>query len=133
MGLPVQIAAVLSGTLLSACGGPGGEIGIRESGASSFTTVAADHVALAECTKDALERKEWGYIRMTAAPTLSLLPHRNQAKLIAYDSNGGLQYLIDIRGESDRSNVEVYAQHLGWMYTGQQMADELVGVVQQCA
>jgi hypothetical protein len=36
-----QIAAVLSATMLSACGGPGGEIGIRESGASSSTRGAA--------------------------------------------------------------------------------------------
>jgi hypothetical protein len=36
-----QIAAVLSATMLSACGGPGGEIGIRESGASSSTRGAS--------------------------------------------------------------------------------------------
>jgi hypothetical protein len=119
--------------LLSGCGGPGGEIGIRESGTSGSATVAADYIPLAECTKDALERKEWGYIRTTLAPTMSLLSHRNEAKLTALDGNGGMQYLIDIRDEGERSSVEVFAHHLGWMYSGQEMVDELVGVVKECA
>src|SRR5687768_11983656 len=67
--------ALVTATLLAGCGGPGGEIGLRETGAGRTTMVSADPVPLAECMKDALERKEWGYIRATFPPTLSLLPH----------------------------------------------------------
>lgn len=93
--------------------------------------VDADSVPLAECMKDALERKEWGYIRATISPRLSLLPHRNQAKLTA-DGNSGLQYLIDITDKGDQSQVEVYATRFGFMYSADEMADALVDMLDDC-
>lgn len=124
-------AALTAATLLMGCGGPGGEIGLRETGAGRTTMVSADPVPMAECMKDALERKEWGYIRATFPPRLSLLPHRDEAKLTA-DGNGGLQYLIDIVDKGDQSQVEVYAGRLGFMYSADEMADVLVEMLDDC-
>jgi hypothetical protein len=123
--------ALVTATLLAGCGGPGGEIGLRETGAGRTTMVSADPVPLAECMKDALERKEWGYIRATFPPTLSLLPHRNQAKLTA-DGNGGMQYLIDIQDKGYQSQVEVYGGRMGFMYSGEEVADVLVEMLDDC-
>jgi hypothetical protein len=64
---------------------------------------------------------------------MSLLPHRNEAKLRYPENAQEMQYLIDIRGDGSQSSVEVFAEHLGWMYTGEGMVDELLGVVKGCA
>ena len=43
----ILLPALLGLTLLSGCGGPGGEAGIRESGKSGSATVAASYIPLA--------------------------------------------------------------------------------------
>lgn len=128
----ILLPALLGLTLLSGCGGPGGEAGIRESGKSGSATVAASYIPLAECVHDDLERKEWGYARVVMPPTLNVLQHRNMAKLSWSPNGTALAYLIEIQGAGEQSDVTVHAYNIGFMFSGEETVEELIGVVRNC-